>query len=220
MGNGDHLGFPRPTLDISLGGMRAPRSFGTILLLALALVLVGVLVFQAQDAVRSQQRIAEATLNDYASFADWQLTQQAKSSVLSTVITSLSAQASRVDPRRLAQTIMTPEQAEADARAITDPWCRCFGGVQYFFRYDWSDGTFRTTANDLPDAAIAWARDTIVSYAKSLAPISGPRPTSFGSPDARLGALRPLSAVVTSDSYGMVFADASRARVVGDTTVP
>src|SRR5690349_24917615 len=129
--------------------MRAPRSLGTILLLALALVLVGVLVFQAQDAARSQQRIAEATLNDYASFADWQLTQQAKSSVLSIVITSFSAQASRVDPQRLAQTLMSPEQAEADARAITEPWCRCLGGVQYFFRYDWSDGTFRTTANEL-----------------------------------------------------------------------
>ena len=63
---------------------------------------------------RSQQRIAEATLNDYASFADWQLTQQAKSSVLSSVITSLSAQASRVDPRRLAQTMLSPEQTEAD----------------------------------------------------------------------------------------------------------
>src|SRR5436305_8699612 len=200
--------------------MRAPRSLGTILLLALALVLVGVLVFQAQDAARSQQRIAEATLRDYASFADWQLTQQAKSSILSTVITSLSAQASRVDPQRPAQTIVSPEQAEADARAITEPWCRCLGGGQYFFRYDWSDGTFRTTANDLPDAAIAWARDTVVSYAKSLAPISGPRATTFGIPDARFGALRPLNAVVTNDSYAMVFADAARARLVGDTSVP
>jgi hypothetical protein len=165
--------------------MRTPRSLGTILLLALALILVGVLVFQAQDAARSQRRIAEATLDDYASFADWQLTQQAKSIVLSAVITSMSAEASRVDPRRPAQTIVSPEQAEADARAITEPWCRCLGGVQYFFRYDWAEGTFRTTANELPDAALAWARDTIVSYSKSLAPITGPRPTTFGSPDAR-----------------------------------
>ncbi|MBW8839491.1 MAG: hypothetical protein JF602_06515 [Gemmatimonadetes bacterium] len=160
--------------------MRAPRSLGTILLLALALVLVGVLVFQAQDAARSQQRIAEATLNDYASFADWQLTQQAKSSVLSSVITSLSAQASRVDPRRLAQTMVTPEQAEADARAVTESWCQCMRGVHYFFRYDWADGTFRTTANELPDAALAWARDTVASYAKALPPISGPQPTTSG----------------------------------------
>ena len=199
--------------------MRAPRSFGTVLLLALALVLVGVLVFQAQDAVRSHQRIAEATLNDYASFADWQLTQQTKSSVLSPIILSLSAQASRVDPRRLAETVVSPEQAEADARAITEPWCRCLGGVKYFFRYDWSDGTFRTTANDLPDAEIAWARDTIVGYAKALPPITG-RPQTFGSPDARFGALRPLAVVLTNDSYAMVFADPARARVAVDSSVP
>ena len=121
MGNADHAGFPRALLGISLGRMRAPRSLGTILLLALALVLVGVLVFQAQDAARSQQRIAESTLKDYASFADWQLTQQATSSVLSSVITSLSAQASRVDPRRLNATMLSPEQAEAAAREITEP---------------------------------------------------------------------------------------------------
>ncbi|HEY2376555.1 MAG TPA: HAMP domain-containing sensor histidine kinase [Gemmatimonadaceae bacterium] len=196
------------------------RSFGTIVLLGVALVLVGVLVYQAQDAARSQQRIAESTLDDYASFADWQLTQQAKGSVLSTVITSLSAQASRFDPEAPEKTIVSPEQSEADARAITEPWCRCLGGVHYFFRYDWSDGTFRTTANDLPDAAIAWARDTLVSYAKTLAPIAGPRPTTFGSPDSRLGALRPLAAVVTSDAYGMIFAGAKRVRATGDTSVP
>jgi signal transduction histidine kinase len=198
----------------------SPRSLGTIILLGLALVLVGVLVYQAQDAARSQQRIAEATLDDYASFADWQLTQQAKSSMLSPVITSLSYQASRVDPQRPEKTVVSPEQSETDARAITEPWCRCLGGVHYFFRYDWSDGAFRTTANDLPDAAIAWARDTLVSYAKSLAPMAGPRPTTFGSPDSRLGALRPLAAVVTSDSYGMIFADATHARAVGDTSIP
>ena len=200
--------------------MRTPRSFGTILLLALALVLVGVLVFQAQDAARSQQRIAEATLKDYASFADWQLTQQATSSVLSSVITSLSAQASRVDPRRLEETMLSPEQAEAAAREITEPWCQCMGGVQYFFRYDWADGTFRTTANELPDAALAWARDTIASYAKTLPPFAGPQPTTFGSPDAAFGALRPLAVVVTTDSYGMIIADAARAHIPADTSVP
>ncbi|HEX4469510.1 MAG TPA: hypothetical protein VH080_08240, partial [Gemmatimonadaceae bacterium] len=102
----------------------SPRSLGTIILLGLALVLVGVLVYQAQDAARSQQRIAEATLDDYASFADWQLSQQAKSSMLSPVITSLSYQASRVDPERPEKTVVSPEQSEADARAITEPWCR------------------------------------------------------------------------------------------------
>lgn len=200
--------------------MRSPRSLGTILLLALALVLVAVLVFQAQDAARSHERIAEAALTDYASFADWQLTQQARSMILSSVITSLSAPASRVDPERLAQSLVSPEEAEADARAITGPWCQCLGGVQYFFRYDWADGTFRMTANDLPDPAIAWARDTLVAYVKSLAPVTGLPPTTFGSPDSRFGALRPLSVVLTNDSYGMIFPDAARARAIGDTAVP
>jgi signal transduction histidine kinase len=198
--------------------MRSPRSLGTILLLALALVLVAVLVYQAQDAARSHQRIAESTLNDYASFADWQLTQQAKSSILSTVMTSLMAQASRVDPEQPAASVMSPEEAEADARAITGPWCQCLGRVQYFFRYDWWDGTFRTTANELPDAAIAWARDTVVAYAKSLPPVTGLPPTTFGSPDSRFGALRPLAVVLTNDSYGMIFPDAAHARALGVTS--
>ena len=89
-----------------------PSSLGTILLLGLALVLVGVLVYQAQDAARSQQRIAEATLNDYASFADWQLTQQAKSSVLSRRSSRrLScAGVARRSANVSAKTIMSPEQ--------------------------------------------------------------------------------------------------------------
>jgi signal transduction histidine kinase len=200
--------------------MRSPRSLGTVLLLALALVLVAVLAYQAQDAARSHERIAEATLSDYASFADWQLAQQAKSSILSTVITSLSAQASRVDPEHPELSLISPEEAEADARAITGPWCQCLGGLEYFFRYDWADGTFRTTANGLPDAAIVWARDTLVSYAKSLAPVTGLPPTIFGSPDSRFGALRPLSVVLTNDSYGMIFPDAAHARAIGDSADP
>ena len=86
----------------------SPRSLGTIILLGLALVLVGVLVYQAADAARSQQRIAEATLDDYASFAGWQLTQQSKGSILSPAIASLSTQASRVDPERPEKTVVSP----------------------------------------------------------------------------------------------------------------
>lgn len=200
--------------------MRSPRSLGTLVLLALALVLVAVLAYQAQDAARSHERIAEATLSDYASFADWQLAQQAKTNILSTVMTSLMAQASRVDPEHPQQSLMSPDQAEEEARAITGPWCQCLGGVHYFFRYDWGDGTFRTTANELPDAAIAWARDTLVAYAGSLAPVTGLPPTTFGSPDSRFGALRPLSVILTNDSYGMIFPDAAHARAIGDPTDP
>ena len=43
-------------------------------------------------------------------------------------------------------------------------WCNCLDGVRYFFRYDWKDGTFRTTDTDLPDADLACVRDTMVAY--------------------------------------------------------
>ena len=189
---------------------RSHRSFGAVFFLVLALVLTAVLAYQAQDAARSHRRTAERTLLDYASFANWQLAQQAKNSLLTTVMTSLMFQASRVDPRRVEQTLITPEQVETEARR-TAAWCRCLDGVRYFFRYDWRDGTLRTTATELPDAALAWARDTIVAYAKSLTAPIDPRPTVYGSPDGRYGPLRQLGVVLTNDSYAMIFGEQPRA---------
>ncbi|HKO16701.1 MAG TPA: HAMP domain-containing sensor histidine kinase [Gemmatimonadaceae bacterium] len=186
--------------------MRRPSrsSVGTVLLLSLALVLVAVLAYQAQDAARSHQRTAERTLDDYASFASWQLTQQAKNSLLSTMILSFSLPASRVDPRRLPETLLSPGEVEAVARS-TAAWCRCLDGVRYFFRYDWQERTLRTTETELPDAALAWARDTVVAYARSLPALSARQPMMFGSPDGSYGPLRQLAVVLTNDSYGMIF---------------
>jgi signal transduction histidine kinase len=187
--------------------MRSRRSLGAVLLLALALVLVAVLAYQAQDAARSHQRMAESTLRDYASFADGRLGEQAKNSLMTTIMTSFAWPASRVNPRQLEATLVSPEQVEVTAREMTDSWCRCFGGIQYFFRYDWKDGTFRTTATDLPDAALAWARDTIAAYARALPPQTGRRPMLYGSADGRYGPLRQLGVLLTNDSYAMIFGD-------------
>src|SRR5262245_5809877 len=195
--------------------MRSSRSFGTVALLSLALVLVAVLAYQAQDAARSHRRIAESTLSDYASFADWQLTQQAKNGLLETVITSLFSPASQVDPKRVEATVLPPEKVGELAQTHADSWCRCLGGVQYFFRYDWSDGTFRTAATDLPDGALAWARDTIAAYARSLPPSNGSRPTTFGSPDGRSGPFTELAVLLTNDSYGMIFGEPPIPKRVG-----
>ena len=102
-----------------------------------------------------------------------------------------------------------------------EPWCQCLGGVQLLLPLRLADGTFRTTENELPDADLAWARDTVVDYAKSLA--ADQRPAAdrhFGSPDAAFGALRPLAVVVTNDSYAMIFAHAERAHMPDDASVP
>ena len=66
-------------------------------------------------------------------------------------------------------------------------WCNCLSGVKYFFRYDWHDGTFRTTDTDLPDADLAWARDTMVAYAKSVGAVRDREVVAFGSPERSFG---------------------------------
>src|SRR5436305_7749598 len=135
---------------------RSPRLIGTVGLLVLALVVAAVLAYQAWDAASSQRRTAESTLHDYAKLADWQLTQQAKNALLTQVVTSLMRQASQIRPDSLARTVMAPADVEDIARQVLEPWCDCLAGIRYFFRYDWADGTFRTTETELPDADLAW----------------------------------------------------------------
>jgi signal transduction histidine kinase len=188
---------------------RSPRLVGTVGLLILALVVCAVLAYQAWDAARSQRETADNTLRDYARIADWQLTQQAKNALLTQVVTALSSQASQVDPAHLDRTLMTPAQVEDVARVVVE-WCRCLSGVRYFFRYDWRDGTLRTTETDLPDADLAWARDTVVAYTKSLPALRDRRVLAFGSPDGRFGPLKNLAVILTNDSYGMLLGERNK----------
>jgi signal transduction histidine kinase len=184
---------------------RSPRLIGTVALLISALVVCAVLAYQAWDAARSQRAAAESALKDYARMADWQLTQQAKNALLTQVVTSLMSQASRVVPDSLPKTLISPAEAEDVAHQMV-AWCRCLGGVRYFFRYDWRDGTFRTTETDLPDEDLAWARDTITAYTRSLGPLlSDRRVLMFGSSD--FGAFKNLAVVLTNDSYAMLIGE-------------
>jgi signal transduction histidine kinase len=188
---------------------RSPRLVGTVGLLILALVVCAVLAYQAWDAARSQRETADNTLRDYARIADWQLTQQGKNALLTQVVTALSSQASQVDPAHLDRTLMTPSQVEDVARVLVE-WCHCLSGVRYFFRYDWRDGTLRTTDTDLPDADLAWARDTIVAYTKSLPALRDRRVLAFGSPDGRFGPLKNLTVILTNDSYAMLLGERNK----------
>ena len=188
---------------------RSPRLVGTVALLILALVVCAVLAYQAWDAARSQRQTADSTLHDYAKIADWQLTQHAKNALLTQVVTALSSQASQVDPEDLARTVLPPEQVEDVARGMVG-WCNCLSGVRYFFRYDWKEGTLRTTETDLTDADLAWARDTIVAYTKALPPLRDRQILAFGSPDGRFGPLKNLAVILTNDSYAMLFGERAK----------
>ena len=188
---------------------RSRRLVGTVGLLILALVVAAVLAYQAWDAASSQRRTAESTLHDYAKLADWQLTQQSKNALLTQVVTSLMWQASHVNPDSLAKTVLAPVEVEDIARQMVS-WCDCLGGVRYFFRYDWKDGTFRTTETDLPDADLAWVRDTMTAYTKALPPLRDRQILAFGSPDGRYGPLKNLAVILTNDSYAMLFGERNR----------
>jgi signal transduction histidine kinase len=184
---------------------RSPRLIGTVALLIMALVVAAALAYQGFDAARSQEATVEATLQDYAKLADWELAQQGKNQLLTQVVTSLMRQASHIDPKRLAATVLAPVEVEDMARE-TVGWCNCLGGVRYFFRYDWADGTFRTTDTDLPDAELAWARDTMVAFTKAQ-PAPDLNILSFGSADGRFGPFKNLAVLLTNDSYAMLFGE-------------
>ncbi len=185
---------------------RSPRLVGTVALLVLALVVCAALTYQAWDAARSQRAMAERTLQDYAKITDWQLTQQAKNAFTGQVVTSLIQQASRLQPDSLQRTRYTPVEVGEIARDMMG-WCKCLDGVQYFFRYDWRDSTFRTTDTDVPDADLARVRDTMVAYVNDMAlPDRGV--VHFVTPDGQ--AMRQSAVILTNDSYVMLFDERSK----------
>jgi signal transduction histidine kinase len=182
------------------------HSLGAVILLALALVLAATLAYQAADAARSHQMTAERTLKDYASFANWQLSQHAKNSLLTTLVMSLAFPATRVNPDDLERSLMTPYEVGAIVKESA-AWCNCLDKVGFFFRFDWKDGTLQTTESPSSVKVLRWARDTIADYVKALPKITEQTPLTFGSPDGMSGPLRQLSVVLTNDSYAMIIGE-------------
>ncbi|MBA3890838.1 MAG: HAMP domain-containing histidine kinase [Gemmatimonadaceae bacterium] len=177
------------------------RSLGPVLFLALALGLASVLAYQAADAVRSHRETARRTLQDYASFASWQLAQHSKTTLLTTLVTGFMLPASRVDPANLQQSLVDPYDLAASVEATIGS-CRCLGEVGFYFRYDWRDEVLQTTEPAVPMAVLEWTRDTIHSHVASLPQVSERTPLTFGSPGG--GPLRELSVLLTNDAYAMV----------------
>jgi signal transduction histidine kinase len=184
---------------------RSPRLVGTVGLLILALVVSAVLAYQAWDAGRSQQKAADGALRDYAQIADWQLTQQAKNALLTQVVASLAGPASRVVPESLEASVVSPAHVEEESHRKVD-WCHCLDGVRDYLRYDWRDGTFRTTETELSDEDLAWARDTIAAFVKQMTPPESGILT-FGSADGRTGPMKNLAVVLTNDSSATLFGE-------------
>src|SRR5215216_6890603 len=91
---------------------RRPRSLLLVVLLVFALILTGVLGWQALDAERSHRAAAERALTDYARFAAWQLNQQAGQEMLGAMISTFILPLTRVIPTK-PETWPSPEEFRA-----------------------------------------------------------------------------------------------------------
>ena len=182
---------------------RPSRLIGTVVVLGLALVVTAMLVYQAQVAARGHRLTAEHTLRDYASFADWQFSQQVKNQLLTNMIPSLSQSAMRVNPDRLPETLLAPESVQALARDYAG-WCKCLDSVRYYFRLDWPSGRLTTTNTNASVAELDWVRDTITAHVKTMAPLKDMLPKAYGSPDIASRPSAVMRVIITNDSYVMI----------------
>ncbi|MEO8194761.1 MAG: HAMP domain-containing sensor histidine kinase [Gemmatimonadales bacterium] len=177
-------------------GRRRPRSVLLVGLLAFALILTGVLGWQALDAERSHRAAAERALTDYARFAAWQLNQQAGQEMLGAMISTFILPLTRVDP---AKPEAWPSPEEFRAASLNPPApARYLDDVRFFFRLNWRDSSMTFAGEQPSPAVLRWVKDTVFS-APSRFGASPIRTQAFGSAD-RNPAKR-LGIIVSNDSY-------------------
>ncbi len=176
--------------------IRRSRSAALVTLLAFALILTGILGWQALDAERSHRAAAESALSDYASFAAWQMNQQAGQEMLSAMISTFIVPLTRVDPAKPAAWPSPQEFMEASLRPPAP--AKYLEGVRFFFRLDWRDTAITIAGQQPSPAVLKWVRDTVLSSPSRFGtpPI---RTQAFGSADRNPASL--LGVVVSNDSY-------------------
>lgn len=177
-------------------GRTRPRSRLLVALLALALVLTAVLAYQAVNAALSQRKATDRALHDYASFAMWQLNQQASQELLSAMIATFIVPLTRVN-EETPETWPTPADFMAAARMPYVP-AKYLDGVRFYFRFDWRDSTMSVAGQQPSAAVLRWVRDTVASYPRRFE-IPEMRTQAFGS--AERSPAKRLGIVITNDSY-------------------
>lgn len=189
---------------------RRPKSVLLVALLAFALVLTGILGWQALDAERSHRAAAERALKDYARFAAWQLNQQAAQEMLGAMISTFILPLTRVQPDR-PDTWPSPEEFRAASLQPPAP-AKYLEGVRFFFRINLRDSSMVIAGDQPGSQVIKWVREHVLSAPARFGapPIST---QAFGSAD-RNPASR-LAVIVSNDSYiAAMDSVAGRSRVV------
>jgi signal transduction histidine kinase len=179
-----------------VSGRNRPRSRLLVALLAFALVLTAVLAYQAATSERSQRMAAERALHDYASFAMWQLNQQASQELLSAMIATFIVPLTRVNPDA-PESWPSPDEFMAVSRMPYVP-AKYLDGVRFYFRFDWRDSTIKVAGQEPSPTVLRWVRDTVASYPRRFE-VPEVRTQAFGS--AERNPARRLGIVITNDSY-------------------
>ena len=176
--------------------IRRSRSAALVTLLAFALILTGILGWQALDAERSHRAAAESALSDYASFAAWQMNQQAGQEILGAMISTFIVPLTRVDPDK-PEGWPSPEDFMGASRNPPAP-AKYLDGIRFYFRLDWRDSSISIAGQEPSAAVLKWVRDTVLSSPKRFKtpPISR---QAFGSADRNPAAQ--LGIIVSNDSY-------------------
>jgi signal transduction histidine kinase len=175
---------------------RRPQSLILVTLLAFALILTGVLGWQALDAERSHRAAAERALTDYARFAVWQLNQQVGQEMLGAMISTFILPLTRIQSDK-PEGWPSPEEFRAASLRPPAP-VKYLDGVRFYFRLNWRDSSMTFAGEQASPAVLKWVRDTVLS-APSRFKAPPIRTQAFGSAD-RNPASR-LAIIVSNDSY-------------------
>ena len=180
-----------------------PRVAPLATLLGFALLIVGILTYQAQDAARSHRGAAERALHDYASFAMWELSREATRELLAAMVATFVATQASVDPAAPARWPTAASlKSSIDVRPIHAAY---LSGVRYYFRLNWRDTSVTTAGGAEPTAEErAWIKRAVVNAPRDLDDSTTMRPLLWGS--AERGSPRMLNVTFSNDSYVMSFA--------------
>lgn len=116
-----------------------------VVMLLLALLVAGVLAYQAQDAARSQRDIAEQTLTEYAAFASERFGDRAGMTLTALQMLSLQLPVSLEDA---SPDVELPSVEAYRTNALEQAaWCGCLDDSAVFFRLDRRNAALTTAGS-------------------------------------------------------------------------
>ena len=144
------------------------RGVSTLVVLVTALVLVGVLAYQAYRAEQDQHDTAAQAVREYAGVAAWQFAADAREEIAS-ALSELLSPVQQVTMQAGAPLPSPQMLVESEHRVAA---CNCGAIVlpaAYYFRLDLRSHALSTVGGPAPtDAELSWLTDTVTQYTRSV----------------------------------------------------